>query len=191
MKIRLVYSLFVLTAMTILFWNASGGPAEVQEADRTMSPLSNNTSCGTCHNAGAYSPVVELQILDGEVPVVIYEPEKTYTLRVAVTGTEAAAFGFQAVALQGDDNLNAGTFGTPPAGIQVTPLNDRLYAEHSMPSDTSVFRIEWTAPAAGSGNVRFYAGGNAANDNNSVTGDQGAFLASPFVLAELGTSSAR
>lgn len=191
MKIRLAYSLFALTALAILFWNASEGPAEVQQADRTMSPLSNNTSCGTCHNAGAYSPVMEVQVLDGDMAVNVYEPEKTYTLQVAITGTEAAAFGFQAVALQGEDDVNAGTFGTPPAGIQVTPLNERMYAEHSMPSASNVFSIEWTAPTAGAGNVRIYASGNAANDNNSVTGDQGAFLSSPLVLTELGASSTR
>lgn len=190
MKCRILYSLFLLIASAILFWNASGGPALVQGADRTMSPLSNNTSCGTCHNSGDFSPSLNVQMLDGEAAVSTYEPGKTYTLRVAVTGADAAlGFGFQAVVLSGNDNLNAGVFGDPPAGIQVTPLKDRMYAEHSMRSNSNIFTIPWTAPAGGTGDIRIYAGGNATNANGSVTGDQGTFLASPLVLAEFGTSA--
>lgn len=190
MKIGLLYVFFILSAVTILFMNASGGPAAVQGADRTMSPLSNNSSCATCHDSQAFSPTVSLQILDGEVAVTAYEPGKTYTMQVAVNGAPSAGgFGFQAVALYGEGNLNAGAFGDAPAGMQVTPLNNRMYAEHSMRSNSNTFSINWTAPASGTGDVRFYAGGNATNANNNVTGDQGASLATPVVLSEALTSN--
>lgn len=189
MKIRILYSSFVVLALSILFYNASGGPAAIQGADRTMSPLSNNSSCATCHNSGDYSPSLNVQLLDGETAVSVYEPGKTYTLRVAITGADAAdGYGFQSVLLYGDDDLNAGSFGTPAAGIQVTPLNDRMYAEHSMRSNSNVFTIDWTAPESGVGDIRIYAGGNATNANNNVTGDQGTFLSSPVVINETGTS---
>lgn len=189
MKIRILFTLFVLTASAILFWNASGGPAAVQQADRTRSPLSNNSSCATCHNSGNFSPGLNVQLLDGEMAVTSYEPGKTYTLSVAITGADdAGGYGFQSVLLYGENDLNAGTFGSAPTGIQLTPLNERMYAEHSSRSDTSVFTIDWTAPEMGVGDIRVYASGNAANANGSVTGDQGAFLASPVVLTEASTS---
>lgn len=190
MKIRILYSSFVVLALSILFYNASGGPAAVQGADRTMSPLSNNSSCATCHNSGDYSPGLNVQLLDGETAITTYEPGKTYTLRVAITGADAAGgYGFQSVLLYGDDDSNAGSFGTPGDGIQVTALNDRMYAEHSMRSSSSVFTIDWTAPESGVGNIRVYAGGNAANANNTVAGDQGTFLTEPLVINEAGTSN--
>lgn len=190
MKIRILYSLFALLALSILFFNASGGPAEVQGADRTMSPLSNNTSCATCHNSGSFSPSISVQLLDGDMATTNYEPGKTYTLSVAITGADAASeYGFQTVLLYGNDDLNAGSFGTPATGIQVTPLNERMYAEHSMPSTASVFTIDWTAPESGVGDIRIYAAGNAANGTGSIAGDNGTFLSNPAVITEAGTSN--
>ncbi|PHN08307.1 choice-of-anchor V domain-containing protein [Flavilitoribacter nigricans] len=192
MKIRMLYTVFSLIALAIIGWNASDGPAKAQKADRTMSPLSNNSSCSTCHTSGSYSPALNVQLLDGEAAVTTYEPGKTYTLRVAITGADdAAGYGFQSVLLYGDDNLNAGTFGAAPSGMQVTPLNDRMYAEHSARSNSNVFTIDWTAPAGGLGDVRIYAGGNAVNGNGSVSGDVGTFLSDPLVITEAGTSNVR
>lgn len=190
MKIRILYSLFLLLGSAVLFWNASGGAAAVQGADRTMSPLSDGTSCATCHNSGNFSPSLNVQLLDGDMAVSSYEPGKTYMLSVAVTGAEAAGgYGFQSVLLYGDDDLNAGSFGTPASGMQVTPLNDRMYAEHSSRSNDNEFTIEWTAPESGVGDIRLYASGNAANANGSVSGDQGIFLSSPVTLTEASTSN--
>lgn len=192
MKIRILFSLFGLMLVAILFLNASQGAAEVQEQDRTMSPLSNSTSCATCHNSGSFSPSLNVQLLDGEMGVTTYEPGKTYTLRVEIANAEAAnVYGFQTVMLQGEADANAGTFGTPAAGIQVTPLAEHMYAEHSTPSNSNIFMIDWTAPAEGLGDIRIYASGNAANDNGSISGDNGVFLASPVVLTQAGTSNSK
>lgn len=191
MKIRILYALFVAFSAAALFWNSAGGAAASQNADRTGSPLSTST-CGAtaCHSNGSFNPSLNVQLLDGEMGVTAYEPGKTYTLRVAITGADAASgFGFQSVLLHGDDNLNAGTFGDAPTGMQVTPLNDRMYAEHSMRNTSSVFTIDWTAPASGVGDIRIYAAGNAANGNGSNSGDNGVSLSAPVVLNEAGTSN--
>jgi hypothetical protein len=192
MKIRLLYLLFFVAAGSVLFLNNAAGPAEVQGADRTNSPLSGGTSCSlsSCHNSGSYSPGITAQLLDGETAVTAYEPGKTYTLRVSITGaSNAEGFGFQSVLLYGETNLNAGSFGTPPAGIQVIPLEDRQYAEHSTRSSSSTFAIDWTAPGEGVGDIRLYAAGNAANGNGSNSGDQGVALQEPVVFMQAGTSN--
>lgn len=192
MKIRLLYLLFFVIGGSVLLLNSAAGPAEVQEADRTNSPLSNGTSCSfsPCHNSGTYSPGLTAQLLDGETAITVYEPGKTYTLSIAITGAdEAQAYGFQSVLLHGEGNLNAGSFGEAPAGIQVVELEERQYAEQSARSSSSMFSIPWTAPEEGVGDIRLYAAGNAADGNGSNSGDQGVFLEEPIVFAQAGTSN--
>lgn len=184
---------FLIAMGSVLLLNNAAGPAEVQGADRTNSPLSGGTSCSlsACHNSGDFSPGITAQLLDGETAVNTYEPGKTYTLSIAITGAdEAAGYGFQSVLLHGEDNLNAGAFGDAPSGIQVTTLDERDYAEQSARSNTSTFNIPWTAPAEGVGDIRLYAAGNAANGNGSNSGDQGVALQDPVVFTQAGTSSA-
>ncbi len=188
MKFSYIYFAFALCLGAFLLLSNANGAAEIQQEDRTFSPLSGNTSCQTCHNSGAFSPTIAVEMLDGDnIATTEYIPGETYTLRVNITPTTGTPqrYGFQAVALLGDDNLNAGTFGTPPSGIQVITLEERDYAEHSMPNTTDGnFEIEWQAPEAGSGTVRIYASGNAANGNGTSGGDGGVTLQNPLMLFE-------
>ena len=184
MKFRMIYTFFGLAAAGLLWTNNSSGPASVQGLDRTGSPLSPGP-CQTCHNSGAFSPSLALQVLDNATPVEEYEPGKTYRLRVeASTSGNPAGYGFQAVALTGDANLQAGAFTNPGDGIKVTPLNGRQYAEHSMRRTSNVFEVDWTAPEAGAGEVRFYSAIVAANGNSNQSGDGSVFLTNPVTLSE-------
>ena len=191
MHLRLLYTLFVAGLAAILWTGSSGGPGAVQGEDRTGSPLSGGLTCQLCHNGGQFSPTIQAQVLDDTLPVTAYQPGKTYTFRVVVTPTTGtpAAYGYQAVALIGEDNANGGAFGEAPQGQHVVTLSNRQYAEHSMPNDTNVFVIPWTAPEQGSGPVRFYASGNAVNLNNSSGGDGAVRLNPPLTLQEDPVSS--
>lgn len=190
MKFKLIYTFFALIAAALLLTNNSSGPAAVQNLDRTGSPLSPGP-CQVCHNNGAFSPTLTLEVLDNGAAVAAYEPGRTYTLRVQANATgNPAGYGFQAVALTGDDDLQAGVFSNPAQGIQITPLNGRQYAEHSMRRTSNIFEVDWTAPEAGTGEVRFYSAVVAANGNGTSTADGAAFLTSPVALAEGPASSA-
>ncbi len=187
MKFPLIYTFFALLTLGFFLVSNSSGPGAVQGQDRTGSPLSNG-ACQICHASGAFAPTITAELLEDGEPVSEYEAGKTYTLRVEVSPTEGSPtrYGFQAVALTGADDVNAGAFGTPGAGIQVTTLQDRDYAEHSVPNTANgAFEIEWTAPEAGTGDVRIYAAGVAANGANGSGGDGGVFLVNPVVLSEL------
>lgn len=190
MKFRIIYLSFVFLLSMVLFISFSGGPARTQGQDRTGSPLSTGGApCQTCHSAGAFEPVLTVEILDNQVPVTSYEPEKTYTFRASIeTSGSPAEFGFQSVALSGSDDANAGTFGTPDSDLSVVPLNGRDYFEHRSPRTEGLFEIEWTAPAAGTGDVRIYASCVAANNNNSTGGDGSVRLVDPLLLTEMTTS---
>ncbi|MCB0595277.1 MAG: T9SS type A sorting domain-containing protein [Lewinellaceae bacterium] len=189
MKFRMLYSLFALIGAALLLMNNSTGPASVQGLDRTGSPLSPGP-CQACHSAGAFSPTLTLEVLDDGAAVDAYEPGKTYRLRVEAGATGSpAGYGFQAVALMGNNDDQAGAFSNPGAGIKVTPLNGRQYAEHSMRRTSNIFEVDWTAPEAGAGEVRFYSAVVAANGNGSSGGDGSSFLTSPVALAEGAVSS--
>lgn len=189
MKFKMIYTLFTLAGLAFLFWNNSSGAAEVQGQDRTNSPLS-TAPCVACHSSGAFSPSVALEVLKEGESVQEYVPGEVYTMRVTANHTGApASFAFQAVALTGEDNLQAGEFSNPADGIQITPLADRQYPEHSRRNESNVFEVEWTAPAEGSGEVRFYSSVVAANNGSGSGGDGSAFLDDPIVLTEALTSS--
>jgi hypothetical protein len=192
MKLNMLYAIFALAATAFFLTNNANGPANVQGLDRTGSPLSPGT-CATvgCHTDGAFNPSLSLKLMRENVEVSEYEPGEDYRLVATITaGTGSPArYGFQTVALTGEGNLNAGTFSVE-SGMQLVTLNNRRYAEHSMPRVSNVFEVEWTAPEAGTGVVRFYAACVAANNSGDNFGDGSTFLSSPFTVAEMVTGLA-
>lgn len=190
MKIRLLYLLFGATFFAIIFWSNSSGAGLAQGIDRTGSPVGSG-SCATCHAGGNFSPTISAQLLKDNVPISQYEPGEDYTYRLTINASSGspAGYGFQTVALQGSNNANAGVWDSPPTGTRITTLNNRQYFEHSSTLNNNTIEIKWEAPAAGTGPVRFYAAGNAINNNGSTGGDSPTMLASPLTITEQSTSS--
>lgn len=181
---RAIYMLFFVLSCGILFLGNSSGPGAVQGKDRTGGPLAEGF-CGNCHAAGAFSPTMTLELLQNGTVVNGYEAGQSYTMRVTVNAQSGAqVYGFQAVALAGAGNDQAGSF-SPVAGTQLTTLNGRDYIEHSQRSNSNVFEIPWTAPSTSAGEVKFYAATVAANNANGSGGDGAVFLTSPTVLSDL------
>ena len=180
--------LTLLLSGAIIFLGSSSGPGAVQGQDRTGGPLANGF-CGNCHAAGAFNPSMNLELLqDGDV-VMGYMPGETYTMRVTVNADAGAqVYGFQAVALSGADNVQAGSW-TPASGTQVTPLGGRDYIEHSQRSESNMWEVEWTAPENSTGDISFYAAAIAANNASGSGGDGATFLNSPIVLNDLTVST--
>ena len=191
MKFRFIYTFFALAFGAYIFMGNSTGAGANQTIDLTGSPLGGGIFCSFCHGGGSFSPALSVQVLDAGNPVTAYEPGKTYTLRVAITAGNGtpSRYGFMAVALAGATNQGAGTFGTPPAGVRKTTISNRVYVEHNSPSSANNFQVEWTAPAAGTGDVRFYSAGNATNNNDETTGDNAVRLTTPLTLTEMATSN--
>ncbi len=183
MKTNLLCTFFLFAVGAFLFYGNSSGAAAVQGADRTGSPLSSG-ACNICHSGGNFAPSLRLEILDGEEPISEYEPGAAYTMRLTINTDQGdpAAYGFQVVALTGDDDANAGAWGPTPDGIEVVTINGRDYAEQSEPRPENVIELAWTAPLDNPGEVRFYAAGNAVNGNVSTTGDAAASLSEPTVV---------
>lgn len=181
---RAIYMSFLLLSAAVIFLGSSSGPGAVQGQDRTGGPLANGF-CGNCHAANAFNPTIDVKIFQGGSEVDGYMPGETYTMQVTINADAGAqVYGFQAVALSGADNVQAGSW-TEAMGTQVTTLSDRDYIEHNQRSDSNVFEVEWTAPSTSVGAISFWSAGIAANNAQGSGGDGAARLTDPVVLADL------
>jgi hypothetical protein len=108
-----------------------------------------------------------------------YSPEKTYAVTITLTRPGMAVGGFQLTARFAEGGAQAGTLALADGQQdRVKVMNDRgvQYAYHLRPGSqltaTDVVRwtLRWTAPA-GRRAVLFHAAANAANGDDSQSGD--------------------
>lgn len=193
-----VASLFFALSMAFLFSSNSGGRADVSGQGATGAPGEPGSTCGssTCHRDGAFTPVtIGLAISDlGGGVITEYEPGKLYnvTLDVVAGAGNPQGYGFQLTSLDGA-NDNAGTYSNTSAGVQISSasaVGGREYVEHDGVHPTGVVTFDWTAPAAGTGDVTFYFNGNAVNDNGNTLGDNAAGPQSLTITEVPGASTA-
>lgn len=176
MKIRNVYKIAGILLLYVVLQSRSGGPGAVANLQVTGAPGSTGSkgTCGNtgCHTAGAFDPSLSIQLLDGTDTITEYQPGKTYTIRIRNSPGLGmpSRFGFQAVSLNDSDN-QTGDWGDVGSGRHTVTLSGRNYVEHSAPSVSNTFEMEWIAPEAGSGNVTFYSASIAANGNGTNSGD--------------------
>lgn len=151
---------------------------------RTGAPIDGGLDCTACHRtfAPANSDVRGFV----RIHAVNYTPGKKQTIRVQIYHPEAMRWGFSLTSrLTSNENLKAGTF-TPNTNVQVrcdpganAPCGqDREFATHQQAATTlganglHTYAVEWTPPDNASGDVVFYAAGNAANNGEGNGGDR-------------------
>jgi hypothetical protein len=174
-----VYKIFFLLCITSLWFSLSSYESGAASRNRsaTGAPFGNG-NCGSCHNGGTYGTVnVAVQIFEvgTTTAVTAYTAGKAYDAKLSITSTSAAPFyAFQMVAVNAA-NAQAGTWSGFPANVKGSVLAARTYVEQSVKLTASSYKMTWTAPAAGTGAVKFYACGNAvdgtgdeANDNAGI-----------------------
>ncbi|MEZ5355066.1 MAG: choice-of-anchor V domain-containing protein [Bryobacteraceae bacterium] len=167
----------VLLPVTMLGF--SDGPLPM----RTGVPADGGITCNACHRGADVNSDTrgKLTVIAGN-----YKPGVKQKIQVILEHTEASRWGFQLTArLASDETKQAGTFtqtdvirvrcvGALPDGECAGGLE---FASHRAVStfrdqrNRAVWEVEWTPPAAGSGQVVFYAAGNAANASNNNQGD--------------------
>lgn len=203
MKIRLAYTIFLaLLAAIVFLGNKNGRASTFPGFGNTGAPgdesLPNGTPivCNSCHTPSNPNPITSstsIVVLDSNSDTITkYIPGTQYTARVTVntlTGNPVR-WGFQMIALKDADTTDLKGFSdTNPNNYKLVKVNstNRTYAEHDNVSTSNVFNVKWTAPPVGTGNVTFYAAGNAVNNNGQNTGDGSSF--SNLKLAEGSASS--
>jgi hypothetical protein len=109
-----------------------------------------------------------------------YTAGQRYTVIVTVVHAGAVAVGFEIAARFESGGAQAGSLAAGPneaKRLEVTTAVGVQYAHHvwdgtePVAPDTARWRVVWTAPASGGGNVVFHAVGNASNSDNSPLGD--------------------
>jgi len=128
-------------------------------------------NCNSCHNntlqTGATGTVTNTLTLNGTAAS-SYVPGTRYSLVLGITGG-SGRHGFQIMAVN-SANTSVGTF-TAGTGNRVFSSGGRSYVTHSARYTSSTSTFTWTAPATGSGDVRFFAityTGNSENSTSSI-----------------------
>ena len=152
---------------------SSGGRAGAAGSGNTGAPSSGGgmeTTCIICHNGGPYgTPNISVTIQDAMGSAVnSYVPGQTYSVTVMTTANNnPVAYGFQSVFLDvpagGTVPVQAGSITNTSTGTNAVELNSRTYIEQSERSATGTWSFDWTAPAVGTGLVRYYVASNAVN----------------------------
>ncbi|MBK8428958.1 MAG: T9SS type A sorting domain-containing protein [Lewinellaceae bacterium] len=198
MKIRLSVFFFLAFIGLLTLSGNKNGRASQSGAGNTGAPGDQTLNgapltCTGCHDDNAFNSIVFVQVLDtGGVAITHYTPGRLYNARVSVnaSGTGLSGYGFQMIALRDTGNIDLDGFSDiNPNNYKIATINNgRTYAEHANTSASNIFNVRWTAPAAGTGSVTFYAAGNAVNGNNNSDGD-GASNTSLRLFEEITLSS--
>jgi uncharacterized protein (TIGR03437 family) len=175
-----IMQIITMAAAPVAIYAFSSGPVIM----RTGAPVDGGLDCTACHRtlAPANSGMGRLTIKSAP-----YVPGAKQQITVTIEDPDAARWGFQITArLRSDQTKQAGTFSTSdfvrvrcaPDGADGPCSGALEFAEHTLAGTRpgsggpGVFTIDWTPPAQASGEIIFYAAGNAANNNNTNSGDR-------------------
>jgi hypothetical protein len=146
------------------------------QAGYTGSPNENNSRTCSSQNGGCHTgagTTFQQGMITSNVPECGYNPGQTYTITLTVSSAGRSEFGFS-VSPQLSNGSTAGSM-IASTGTQLN--GGGRYLTHTTAGtvesspNTRVWTFDWIAPAAGSGDVTFYAAFNAANGNNASSGD--------------------
>ena len=169
MKKILLSTLFMASVFTLTLTLSSNanGPG----GNRTGSPGSSG-NCASCHGGGNFNGSLIAGIVEiGDTNFIsTYTPNKVYEVYVNAKGTSTKK-GFQATIVKSDISA-AGTLATAPTGTSCYMSGTKKIWGHTTPNTIGKWRMQWTAPAAGTGNIVVYSAAVLANGNGGDNGDQ-------------------
>ncbi len=180
------FRLFGIAAISGLFLIGLGSNSNSSApAGYTGSPADGKT-CGTnggCHGGGT---TTDNGMISTDIPSEGYTPGNEYTVTVTVAQAGVSKFGFSFSA-QKDDGTQLGSL---TAGTETNIVSSK-YMSHK-PSSTSgsdqkAWTFKWTAPSSGTGDVSFYAAGNASDNMSNATGDN--IYVAKAVVNEIGADT--
>lgn len=173
---------------TLLF-TLSVGMIYLTLSSNSSGPTSGNnpttlatTGCTPCHGSSvntATMGTITIKEMPGGMTVTDgkYKPGQKYEITLNGSNTTLDSFGFVMIATDNPGNAQAGVFANPGTSTQITAKSGLDVFEHSTPiagGGTNSFsaQVEWTAPAAGTGDVTMNVAINAVNGDGGSNGDQ-------------------
>lgn len=179
-KIRLLGSVFLLSFIYIVLNSSSAGRATAANDDKTGAA---GQTCGSCHSGGSYGTVtttIQAFAQGTTNAVTSYTAGTVYDIKVTISNTTGTpvGYGFEFTCLTTPGNAAVANVYTNLSSntkqklVTTGTFNGRRYTEHSGVSASNIFTFSWTAPAAGTGSVKFYAAGVCVNGANQDNGDK-------------------
>lgn len=174
MRLLIALSAFALLSAIVLSYESGPEPGHTGAPDELTC-----TSVG-CHTTYRLNPDANGRVALEGVPA-RYATGERYTFKLSVSHPTARRWGFQITALDAGGNRAGAFVVTDAARTQVVeggPGGNREYVEHTLDgtaagqADGHGWTFDWIAPAAGAGDVAFYAAGSAGNNNGKSTGDR-------------------
>ena len=133
--------------------------------------IADGANCTACHTGTTQTAT---SWISSNIPAGGYIPGTVYTITLAGTHSGVAKFGFEITA-EDASNAKIGVFTiTNTAETELANMSHAVThtSNGTTPSnDSKSWSFDWTAPATGSGGITFYAALNAANGNNTTSGD--------------------
>jgi len=138
-----------------------------------------NDPANGCNRSGCHagSSTVRAGLINSNVPSTGYVPGQTYTFTIQITEAGISKWGFQ-VSPQADNGTLLGTLTlTDATQTRFAAGGGSKYVTHTTAGNSGStgsksWTFDWTAPAAGTGDVTFYTYVMASNNNGSTSGDQ-------------------
>jgi hypothetical protein len=193
-KITFVYLLALCAGSLIICSYAGGAASHNIEGTGAETGLGNSAGCGTGCHASATTTTITFELDSAGIPTTRYVGGMTYTVRLMGKNTSTTSlpkFGFQIGCIVGSaaatTPVNAGTwkapfpantkYVAPKAGQFVVGIVEQTAAITATTGTggngtTYVQIFNWTAPAAGTGTISFWAALNAVSGNGSDSGDK-------------------
>lgn len=195
MKKTTFVSLLALCAGTLIICSYAGGAASHNiEGTGAETGLGNSAGCGQGCHTSATTTTISIELDSAGIATTRYVGGMTYTVKLTGKNTSTTSlpkFGFQIGSIVGSaastTPTNAGTWNAPfptntkymapVAGKFVVGIVEQTAALAATTGTggngtTYVKTFNWTAPAAGTGTISFWAALNAVNGNNNDTGDK-------------------
>ncbi|HET6225313.1 MAG TPA: T9SS type A sorting domain-containing protein [Bacteroidia bacterium] len=193
-KSTFVY-LVMLCGVTLIICSYAGGASSHNiEGTGAETGLGNSAGCGQGCHTSATTTTINIELDSAGVPVTRYVGGKSYTVKLTGKNTSTTSlpeFGFQIGCIVGSTAVttptNAGSwiapfptntkYVAPKSGKFVVGVVEQTAAIAATSGTggngtTYVQTFNWTAPAAGTGTISFWAVINAVNGNNNDTGDK-------------------
>jgi Secretion system C-terminal sorting domain/Reeler domain len=186
MKIKILLFLLTISALISLSFKNntqkkfhplySFGAAVATGFGYTGAPFDNGgASCSNCHGGGSFAPTVSLKMINSSNnSVTTYTAGENYTIRLSIIATTGTPkYGFQLMSAKASDNTNLNNWGAAlPTEVKNTlTAGGRNYIEHNSRLTNGIIDIPWTAPITATGDINFYAVGNAVDGTGSIGGD--------------------
>lgn len=183
-KILLITAFAGIASLTLSSYK-SGPTTNSAAGNRTGSNSSTaNCNSGGCHAANTANTVATVFIAEQgrpTTPVTSYVPGRTYKVSIGASNTSASLsrFGFQVSCVKASaTNTPVGTMSagaTPNIALRSfggIPIMEHTTSIAAISTGVYGVQFDWTAPGAGTGDVKFFGIVNVVNNDNSTSGDQ-------------------